>query len=363
MVAGVPAAKRARGADGEAKVVDMRSDTVTTPTEAMREAMRTAEVGDDVFGDDMTVKKLEAEAARIFGKPAALFVPTGTMSNLIAIMTHCELRGSEFICGASSHIHIYEQGGSATIAGVHSRTVANQPDGTLALKDIEALVRPVDDHFPTTRLICLESTQNRCGGKVLSTEYMAQVGAFAREKGLKLHLDGARVMNAVAALGIDPATYTAPCHSVSICLSKALGAPVGSVLVGDADFIFKARRTRKALGGGMRQVGVIAAPAYLALTEMPKGLVADHANAKFLHDELKSIEGLDAGPDPESNMVFPKITTDKLDTTVLVSKMAERGILIIPIGDGVTFRCVMHHQVCRADVVAAVAAFRDIMGQ
>eukprot|EP00232_Nephroselmis_pyriformis_P028073 CAMPEP_0182856498 /NCGR_PEP_ID=MMETSP0034_2-20130328/2472_1 /TAXON_ID=156128 /ORGANISM="Nephroselmis pyriformis, Strain CCMP717" /LENGTH=350 /DNA_ID=CAMNT_0024987581 /DNA_START=9 /DNA_END=1061 /DNA_ORIENTATION=+ len=305
--------KHASPIDGLRKI-DMRSDTVTKPTEGMRAAMALAEVGDDVFGDDPTVIELEAEAAKAFGKEAALFVPTGTMANLIACMVHCRERGSEVILGNQTHIHIYEGGGVACLAGIHPRALPNLPDGTLDLDLVEKSVRPVDDHFPTSRLLCLENTHNATGGRVLPVAYVDAAGAVARRHGMKLHIDGARIYNAAAALGVDVARLTQAADSVSFCLSKALGAPLGSLIVGTKEFVSEGRRARKALGGGMRQVGVVAAAGLVALREGPGKLAADHANAKLLARALNSLQHLQVDPDTvESNLVY-------VDTGALVSR-------------------------------------------
>ncbi|VAH50763.1 unnamed protein product [Triticum turgidum subsp. durum] len=268
------------------KVVDLRSDTVTKPSEAMRAAMAAAEVDDDVLGADPTAQRFEAEMARITGKEAALFVPSGTMGNLVSVLTHCDARGSEVILGDSSHIHMCENGGISTIGGVHPRTVRNNPDGTMDVDMIVAAIRHHIGagalHYPTTRLICLENTHGRSGGKCLSVEYIDKVGEVAQSHGLKLHIDGARIFNASVALGIPVDRLVRVADSVSVCLSKGLGAPVGSVIVGSKAFIDKARILRKTLGGGMRQVGVLCAAAYVAVRDNVGKLADDHRKAKVL---------------------------------------------------------------------------------
>jgi threonine aldolase len=285
-------------------VVDLRSDTVTKPTLEMREAMARADVGDDVFGDDPTVNHLQEIAAARLGKQAALFVPSGTMGNLAAVLSHCA-RGDEVILGDLCHTSLYEAGGVAALGGVHPRTLANQPDGTLLLDAIEASIRTVDDHFPRSRLICLENTHNRCGGVALTAEYTRRVGDIAREHALGLHLDGARLFNAAAATGSSAAELAQAADSVTFCLSKALCAPVGSVLCGSAEFIRQARRVRKQLGGGMRQAGVIAAAGIVALEKMTDRLGEDHARARRLGEALRTIPGivLESNP-PPTNMVY-----------------------------------------------------------
>ncbi|MBW2539686.1 MAG: low-specificity L-threonine aldolase, partial [Deltaproteobacteria bacterium] len=260
-------------------IIDLRSDTLTKPTSRMRRAMADAEVGDDVFGEDPTVNCLEEMAAERLGKEAALFVASGTMANIISQMTHCG-RGDEMILGDQAHIFYYEQGGSAALGGIHPRTIPNQPNGTLAIQDIEAAMRPDNIHFPRTRLIVLENTHNRCYGSPLSAAYMQAVGDIARSNGLKIHVDGARLFNAAIALETEARDLVTQADSVSFCLSKGLAAPVGSVVCSTRDFISEARRVRKVLGGGMRQAGILAAAGIVALTEMVDRLKDDHLNAR-----------------------------------------------------------------------------------
>ena len=296
--------------------IGLRSDTVTKPTDEMRLAMFNAEVGDDVYGSDPTVLKLQEMAAKLLGKEAALFVPTGTMGSLICILNHCSHFGSEMILGDESHIHVYEQGGCATVARVHSRVVPTQADGTLRLQDIEEYIRPDrnNDHFPLTTLVCLENTHNRMGGKVLSVEYVESVGRLCQQYGLKLHMDGARLLNAAVELNIEPAKLVASCDSISLCLSKDLAAPVGSLVIGSREFSRQAKRLRKVLGGGMRQVGVLAAAGIIALTEMPKQLGVDHQHAKLLARGLAKIDGcvIDPENDVQTNIVFFNLDSNKV---------------------------------------------------
>ncbi|XP_033630265.1 L-allo-threonine aldolase-like [Asterias rubens] len=263
-------------------VADYRSDTITKPCADMRKAMMEAEVGDDVFGDDPTVKKLEETVAAMLKKEASLFVPTGTMSNLIAVMAHCQGRGEEALLGDESHIMLYEQGGIAQFAGVNPRTVANKPDGTFDLEEAESKIRMEDIHFPRTRLICVENTHNQAGGKILPIEFLQKVRALADKHKLMAHLDGARLWNAVVAMETTPDTIAQYFDSISVCLSKGLGAPVGSCLVGSREFVERGRRHRKALGGGMRQSGILAAAGLVALEKGLPRLKIDHANAKLL---------------------------------------------------------------------------------
>ncbi|MBT8352811.1 MAG: low-specificity L-threonine aldolase, partial [Deltaproteobacteria bacterium] len=263
------------------RIVDLRSDTITKPTPSMLRAMTQAEVGDDVFGEDPTINRLEEMAAERLGKEAALFVASGTMANLVSQLAHCG-RGDEMILGDQAHIFFYEQGGSAAIGGIHPRTIPNQPDGKIALQDIEAAIRPENVHFPRTKLVLIENTHNRCNGNPLEVDYMNSVGTLAGSYKLKVHVDGARIFNAAVALGVDAKDLVSQADSVSFCLSKGLAAPVGSLVCGTYSFIEKARRARKVIGGGMRQAGVLAAAGIIALSEMIERLVDDHANANKL---------------------------------------------------------------------------------
>ncbi|UCG48979.1 MAG: low-specificity L-threonine aldolase, partial [Phycisphaerales bacterium] len=273
------------------EIIDLRSDTVTMPTRAMRDAIYGAELGDDVFGEDPTVNRLEQIAAERVGKESALLVASGTMGNLASILTHCG-RGEEVILGDQSHTFVYEAGGVSALGGIHPHTVTNQADGTLRLGDMRAAIRGDNVHFPRTRLICLENTHNRCGGAVLTPDYTDAVSKVAKEQGLAVHLDGARVFNAAVALGVDVRDLTRGADSVSICLSKGLSAPVGSLVCGTREFIAEARRTRKVLGGGMRQAGIIAAAGIVALEQMVDRIAEDHENARRLAEGIAGISGL-----------------------------------------------------------------------
>ena len=342
-------------------LIDLRSDTVTKPTSAMRAAMAQAEVGDDVYGEDPTVNRLEALAADMLGMEAAVFVPSGTMGNLISVLTHCG-RGDEMILGAEAHIFHYEQGGSAALGGVHPRTVPNQPDGTLDLADIAGAIRGDDDHYPITRLIALENTQNRCGGRVLSVEYMDAVGDLAHERGLRLHVDGARIWNAAVALGVTPARLLRNADSVSACLSKGLSAPVGSVVAGDQEFIRRARRTRKVVGGGMRQAGVIAAAGVVALTEMVDRLAEDHANARLLAGGLATLEGVAVDLDGiETNLVYFDLVRSDMSAGQLAAGLAEHGVLLSPV-TAQRLRAVTHYGISEDDIEQTLDAFARVLG-
>ncbi|MEO9298263.1 low-specificity L-threonine aldolase [Devosia alba] len=278
---------------------DFRSDTVTRPSADMRQAMAAAEVGDDVFGDDPSVNRLEQRMAAMLGKDAALFVPSGTQSNLLALMSHCG-RGDEYIAGQNAHLYSHEAGGAAVLGSIQPQPIAHQADGTMALDDIEAAIKPDDNHYARTTVIALENT---FGGKVLPVQYMQSVAAIAQRHGLGLHLDGARAFNACVALGMDIAVFTAPFDSVSICLSKGLGAPVGSVLVGRQDLIDKARRHRKMLGGGMRQSGILAAAGLYALDHHIERLAEDHRRARKLAEGLAAFAALTVTV-PDTNIIF-----------------------------------------------------------
>jgi threonine aldolase len=340
--------------------IDLRSDTVTHPTPEMRDAMAKAVVGDDVFGDDPTVNRLQETAAALTGKAAALFVASGTMGNLAGILAHCQ-RGDEVILGNQAHTFMYEAGGISALGGVHSCQLANQPDGSLVLEDIEAAIRPDDVHHPITRLIALENTHNRCGGTYQGVEYVRQVYELAHAHGLKVHLDGARLFNATVAMGIRAGDLTRYVDSVTFCLSKALCAPVGSVLCGDEEFIAKARRVRKQLGGGMRQAGVLAAAGIVALETMVDRLAEDHVRARKLADGLRPINGVTLAPaEPATNMVFFNLSKDMPDVGDIEREMKKRGVLTHGSGPR-RFRVVTHYWIDDSGVDKAVAAFREVL--
>ena len=332
------------------KTIDLRSDTVTKPTDAMRQAMLNAEVGDDVYGEDPTVNRLQKLAAEISGKEAGLFVPTGTQSNLLAILSHCQ-RGEEFIAGQQAHCYRYEGGGAAVFGGVQPQPIDFEVDGRLDLDKVAEMIKPDDSHFAITRLLCLENTQS---GKVLSLDYQAEAAVFAREKGLKLHLDGARVFNAAVKQKVPVSEITRHYDSVSFCLSKGLGAPVGSVLVGSHELIERAHRWRKMAGGGMRQAGILAAAGVYALKQHVVRLAEDHQNAKVLAEGLSTIDGLDVELDTvETNMVF--VTSDLETQPQLIQILKERGVLVGGYGQ---LRRVTHHDIDAEDVSVVIDAFR-----
>lgn len=343
------------------RYVDLRSDTVTQPTDAMRAAMATAEVGDDVFGEDPTVNRLQEMAAAMMGKEAALLIPSGTMGNLAAVLAHCN-RGDEVILGNKAHTFLFEAGGIAALGGVHPHPLLNRPDGTLDLDEIEAAIRPDDVHYPVTRLIALENTHNRCGGVVLSTTYLEAVGKLARRNGLKLHIDGARVFNAAAASGVKACELAAPADSITFCLSKALCAPVGSLLCGSKGFIAQARRIRKQLGGGMRQAGILAAAGIIALESMVDRLAEDHRRAKRLAEGLRTIPGLTLDPGtPQTNMVFLSLEdVIPFDARQIAERLIKFGVRV-GVVDRRRFRLVTHYWIDDPGVEQAIEAFRDVM--
>ncbi len=332
--------------------IDLRSDTVTRPTLAMREVMGSAEVGDDVFGDDPTVARLEELAAGILGKEAGMFVPSGTQSNLCAMLTHCE-RGDEYIVGQSAHTYLFEGGGAAVLGSIQPQPLDQEPDGSLAFDKIAGLVKPDDFHFARTRLLCLENTT---WGKVLPLDYLESVGGFAETHGLALHLDGARIFNAVIASGKSAADLAAPFDSVSLCLSKGLGAPVGSVLVASGSFIKEAKRWRKMLGGGMRQAGILAAAGIHALEDHLERLADDHDNARRLSQGLALIPGLKVDP-VQTNMVFVDASGDQVAT--LSERLQDQGVLIGGYTGG-KMRLVTHLDVSANDIETVISAFSEI---
>jgi threonine aldolase len=328
-----------------AAIVDLRSDTVTRPSAAMRRAMLEAELGDDVFGDDPTVNRLQARAAELFGFEAALFFPSGTQSNLAALMSHCQ-RGEEVILGQEAHSYRYEAGGAAVLGSIQSQAIANREDGTLELAEVEAAIKPDDPHFARTRLLALENT---IGGRVLPRIYLEEALRLAKRRALATHLDGARVFNAATQLGTNVRELCAGFDSVSACLSKGLGAPAGTVLLGRSEFIVKARRARKILGGGMRQAGVLAAAGLYALENNVARLAEDHRNAERLAAGLR---GLDLPVERHTNMVFVRIAADRLAR--LGEHLESHGVRALP---APRMRLVTHLDVDTAGIDRAVAAF------
>jgi threonine aldolase len=345
----------------DSNVVDLRSDTLTVPTPAMRQAMFEAQVGDDVYGEDPTINRLEALAAERLGKEATVFVPSGTMANLVCLLAHCA-RGEEAIMGHMAHTFLFEAGSSAAVGGIHPHTVPNQPDGTLKLGELEAAIRdPQNEHHPRSRLICLENTHNRCGGAVLTPAYMAQVRALADKHGLSIHLDGARIFNAAVALDVAPSRLARDADSVSFCLSKGLSAPVGSLACGSEDFVRQARRQRKLLGGGMRQAGILAAAGIMALETMVDRLAEDHANARRLAEGLASLPGINVDPENVlTNIVIFELAPDALSPAELAAGLAMRGIRMGVIG-GQRMRAVTHIGIDAAGIDTALSAVQEIL--
>lgn len=343
------------------RVIDLRSDTVTQPTPSMREAMYRAEVGDDVFGEDPTVNRLEELGAGMVGKEAALFVASGTMGNLVSLLSHCQ-RGDEVILGDRCHTFLYEVAGAAGLGGIQLRPLTNEEDGTLDLQEIEAAIRPPNIHFPPTRLICLENSHNRCGGAALSPDYMGSVAAIARRSLLSLHLDGARIFNAAISLGVGVKELTRHADSVMFCLSKGLAAPVGSLVAASEAFIQRARKMRKMVGGGMRQVGILAAAGIVALTEMVDRLAEDHRNARILAKGLAEMRGIEIDlARVETNIVIFSLVAEHITPGELVMDLEDRGVRLLAIG-GDRLRAVTHYGIGEEDIKAALEAFREVLG-
>ena len=330
----------------EPRAIDLRSDTVTVPSPEMRRAMAEAAVGDDVFGEDPTVRRLEEMSAAVAGKEAAVFVASGTMSNLVAIMSHCETRGSEAIVGDQSHIIQYEVAGAAGVAGVQLRVAQNDPRGRLDPAEVESLVRGENVHHPTTALLCIENTHNRCSGAVITAEETGELADIAHRHGARVHIDGARIFNAALAAGVSVADLAEPADSIGFCLSKGLGAPVGSALCGDGAFIARARKMRKMMGGGMRQAGIIAAAGVYALDHMVARLAEDHENAKVLARGLAELPAVDLDPETiETNIVI-----FRMEAAVGFARALKRaGVLCTMPGPG-RIRMVTHYGIERADI-------------
>jgi threonine aldolase len=342
-------------------MIDLRSDTVTQPTDEMRHAMALADVGDDVYGEDPTINYLEELSADRMGKEAGLFIPSGTMGNLIAFLTHCQ-RGEEAIMGDQAHTFYYEVGGVSALGGIMVHTVPNQADGTIRISDLKNAIRMEDVHFPTTRLIALENTHNRCGGVVLEPEFIQQVVKISQDNDLFVHMDGARIFNAAIKLGLPVQNLVDGVDSITFCLSKGLGAPVGSVLCGTQDFIHRARRIRKQLGGGMRQAGILAAAGIVALETMVDRLEEDHQRAFLLADKLRDIPHLHVRENsPQTNMVF--IDLDDCDTRTNIQVIEELKIMGVLIGTSKNrgFRLVTHYGISDDDIVKVSDIFMKIM--
>ena len=319
-----------------------------------------AKLGDDVLDEDPTVHELEKKSCEITGKEAALFVPSGTMANLTAVLAHCE-RGDEVILGDQAHTFLYEAGGISSLGGIHSHQLKNQDDGTLALDDIRNAIRTENVHFPRTRLICLENTHNRCFGFPLHLDYLHSVRSIADENALKLHVDGARLFNAAVALGISVEELCGPVDSTTFCLSKGLSAPVGSLVCGNTDFIYKVKRLRKVLGGGMRQAGILAAAGIEALETMVDQLALDHHHAKVLADGLSSVDGLHCNPEfVPTNIVYFLLERENITGQELVSVMEKNGIQFFELSPK-RFRLVTHAGIEEKDVFKTIEIFQKVM--
>ncbi len=342
-------------------IIDLRSDTVTQPTPAMRKAMAEAEVGDDVYGEDPTINRLQDLGAERMGKEAALFIPSGTMGNLAAVLTHCG-RGDEVIMGNLGHTFLFEAGGVSALGGVFPSILPNRPDGTMDLDDIGQAIRGENVHYPISRLVILENTHNRCGGVPLSAAYTQAVADLVHPAGMKLHLDGARIFNAAAALKVTARDLAAPADSITFCLSKGLCAPVGSLLCGSSEFIYRARRIRKQLGGGMRQAGILAAAGIVALDQMVDRLEQDHLRARKIADKLAGIPGitLDNGV-PPTNMIFLRLAGQvRPGADQLVKALASKGILVSSTGPR-TFRLVTHYWIQDDAIDRIATAFQEVL--
>ena len=342
------------------RTVDLRSDTTTLPTDEMRQAIIASELGDDVFQDDPTVNRLEELAAKRLGKEAALLVPSGTMANLVSILTHCD-RGAEVILGNKAHTYKYEKGGISAYGGIHSTQIPNQDDGTMILEDIKAAIRGKDVHFPETRLICLENTHNVCGGAPLSVAYMKEVADLAREHDIKIHIDGARIFNAAVAQGVNVQELVQDADTMSFCLSKGLAAPVGSIICGSKDFIDQARGIRKGLGGGMRQAGIIAAAGIVALETMVDRLQEDHTNARLLAEGIADLHGIILDPELiKTNIIYFDLADTAMESADFLAVLSTKGIQFFDTGPR-RFRMVTHHGITAEDILYTVESFKQTM--
>jgi threonine aldolase len=340
------------------KTIDLRSDTVTLPTPAMRDAIYNADFGDDVYGEDPSTNRLEKMAAEMVGKEDAILVPSGTMGNLISLLVHCS-RGDELILGDQAHIFYYEVGGMSALGGIVPHTVTNQRDGTMRLEDIEAAIRGDNIHYPRTRLICLENTHNRCNGMPITAEYTDSVRELANRYGIGIHLDGARIFNAAVALGVPVTDLTRGVDSVSFCLSKGLSAPAGSIICSSREFIAEARRVRKILGGGMRQTGIIAAAGIVALEKMMKRLADDHANARRLAMGIAGISGLKVDlENVRTNIIIFHLENNGLAENDFMTRLEKRGVKLLSRGS-CQFRVVTHHGITAEDIDLALEILED----
>ena len=342
------------------RTVDLRSDTTTLPTDEMRQAISASELGDDVFQGDPTVNKLQDLAAQRMGKEAALLVPSGTMANLASILTHCG-RGAEVILGNRAHTYKYEKGGISAYGGIHSTQIPNQDDGTMQLEDIRDAIRGIDDHFPVTKLICLENTHNVCSGAPLSVTYTKEVANLARAHNIKLHIDGARIFNAAVAQGVEVQELVEDADSMSFCMSKGLAAPVGSIICGSKDFIDQARGIRKGLGGGMRQAGIIAAAGIVALETMVDRLQEDHTNARLLADGIADLSGIVLDPETiKTNIIYFDMDDNAIESADFLAVLAAKGIQFFDTGPR-RFRMVTHYGITAEDILYTIDAFKQTL--
>ena len=342
-------------------MIDLRSDTVTLPTNEMKKFIINSPLGDDVYGEDPSVNLLQKKIAKIFNKEAALFVPSGTMANLISVLTHCN-RGDEVILGDKSHIFYYEAGGISAFGGVHSHQLKNYDDGTIKINDIENSIRDIgNDHFPKTKLICLENTHNACYGSAIDTDYFKDVKEVANDNNLSIHLDGARIFNAAIKLNKSVDELTKDCDTISCCLSKGLSAPVGSVILGTKNFILKAKHMRKALGGGMRQAGLIASAGIFSLDNMINRIENDHENAKILAKQLSDIKNIEINTNQvHTNIIFIYNRHQIISNTKLLSTLEKNNIKIDYKGNS-KFRLVTHSGFKESDIVSVVNVFKEIL--
>ncbi len=344
------------------RIIDLRSDTVTLPTDEMREAMRNAVLGDDVFCEDPTINQLQKMAAELMGKEAALLVASGTMGNLVCVLTHCA-RGEEVILGDKSHIFLNEAGSMSAVGGIHPHIILNQADGTMRLEDIEAAIRGDNEHWPRTRLICLENTHNRCYGSALTPEYIDSVASLARRHGLLVHLDGARIFNAAIALGESVKEFTRNVDSLTFCLSKGLSAPVGSVVCGSRHFVAEVRRERKVLGGGMRQAGIIAAPGIVAIEKMVDRLKEDHNNARRLAEGIAHIPELSIDVEKvTTNIIYFDLISERITAEEFITRLGNKGIKFFQT-DPSRFRMVTHYGIRAEDIDTAIKALGEVMAK
>ena len=340
--------------------IDLRSDTVTIPSASMKKAVLDARLGDDVMHEDATTNDLESKAATILGKEAALFVPSGTMGNLVSILTHCN-RGDEIIVGDKSHTFFYEAGGVSAYGGIHSRQLKNNEDGTIDLQLIKESIRSEDDHFPQTTLISLENTHNRCWGSPLPLGYLNDVYTLAKEQGIHVHIDGARIFNASIAINANVSEIASYADSIMFCLSKGLSSPIGSIICGTEDFIYRARKIRKGLGGGMRQSGIIACLGIYSLDNMVDHLKEDHRNAQFLAEELSKSDLVEIDSSKaQTNLVYFKVSNPKINSDTFVEECQNKGLLFYYSGGG-QYRLVTHLGIDKEDVQSAVDIIVNVL--